>query len=604
MHGNAVLGSLGEAETYARQLDRGVALHTLIDRLAASAPLAEALAASEAELLHLVDAGGAMVRLGGISRCIGRTPPESVAERVLAVLLPGAGDQPRALDDLGLRYPEFADYAGDASGALVLPLGRNSGDGILWFRPERSRTVVWGGDPAGHGEVDPITGQLTPRASFAAWRETMSGHSAPWCEADILLAGELRRPLDDQVAQRTKAELVKLRCYDELTGLPNWNLLRDWLTAAAREPAAGAALLLIDVGQMKEVNETIGFGAGDALLVEAARRLLYLAEPDKLAARLGSAEFAMLLPRSDRSTAAALGERIRLALAAPYKIGGRSVEVSPTVRMLFADMGDELGLLGAVDAARAEAKARIVAQRGVETQRQKMEALGRMMGGVAHELNNMLQPIALLGQTIQKRGLFVAEGAEHLGIMLDCTRKARQIISELLAFSRPTARSAKVLDAATLLRDTLNLVVNAISPGISVSTHIAAQPLSVKVNRTAFAQIVINLATNAAAAMAGQGTLTISLDEEVGAAGEIAAQPSPAAARLCVSDTGCGMTKATLDRAFEPFFTTKAVGEGTGLGLPVVYGLVKEMGGTIALASEPGVGTTVTILIPAADGER
>ena len=113
---------------------------------------------------------------------------------------------------------------------------------------------------------------------------------------------------------------------------------------------------------------------------------------------------------------------------------------------------------------------------------------------------------------------------------------------------------------------------------------------------TAFAQILLNLATNATAAMDGRGTLTFRLDEVP------ADFSSGQMIRLTVIDTGRGMSKETLEHAFEPFFTTKEVGQGTGLGLPVVFGLIDEMGGSIALASELGQGTTVTILLPVAGG--
>jgi PAS domain S-box-containing protein len=227
-------------------------------------------------------------------------------------------------------------------------------------------------------------------------------------------------------------------------------------------------------------------------------------------------------------------------------------------------------------------------RRDAEAQRQKMEALGRMMGGVAHEINNMLQPVSLLGQDLIDRDLVAAEGRQHLGILVECSGKARQIIGDLLAFSRPTPRRAEVHDPATLLHDSLRLVRQALPPAIVISVATEGQPPPVACDRTKFVQILLNLATNAAAAMDGHGTLRLSLD-----------RAHPDMARLRVADTGCGMDKTTLDRAFEPFFTTKPVGQGTGLGLPMIYGLIREMGGTIRLDSEPGRGTTATILLPA-----
>jgi len=140
-------------------------------------------------------------------------------------------------------------------------------------------------------------------------------------------------------------------------------------------------------------------------------------------------------------------------------------------------------------------------------------------------------------------------------------------------------------------------------PALILSTRTEERLPLIKINRTAFVQILLNLAINAAAATDGQGELTIALEEDVPQFADAEMRQHTSFVRLCVTDNGCGMDKATLDRAFEPFFTTKPVGQGTGLGLPVVYGLVREMGATITLASEPDRGTTVTILIPAKSGE-
>jgi PAS domain S-box-containing protein len=233
-----------------------------------------------------------------------------------------------------------------------------------------------------------------------------------------------------------------------------------------------------------------------------------------------------------------------------------------------------------------------------EAQRQKMEALGRMVGGVAHEINNMLQPIMLLGRDIIDHGEAGNEEKQQLEIMLDCSGKARKIIGDLLAFSRPPTKALDVRDPVALLNDGLGLIRKAIPRDIVLTTRIGECPREISVDPTAFVQVLLNLATNAAAAMDGRGELTIVLDAEQHGPDATDSPKTMGFARLRVTDTGCGMTKEALDRAFEPFFTTKPVGQGTGLGLSVVYGLIREMGGTIAIESEVGRGTTVTILIP------
>jgi signal transduction histidine kinase len=215
----------------------------------------------------------------------------------------------------------------------------------------------------------------------------------------------------------------------------------------------------------------------------------------------------------------------------------------------------------------------------------------------------MLQPIMLLGREIIDKGEAGNEEKQQLEIMLDCSGKARRIIGDLLAFSRPPTRKLDVRDPVALLKDGLGLVRKAIPQAVILTTGIAECPPEISVDPTAFVQILLNLATNAAAAMDGRGELTIVLDADEHRHKAPNSPRNICLVRLRVSDTGCGMTEEARERAFEPFFTTKPVGQGTGLGLSVVYGLIREMGGTITLDSEPGRGTTVTILIPEHRGE-
>ncbi|HEY4975327.1 MAG TPA: GAF domain-containing protein, partial [Steroidobacteraceae bacterium] len=206
-----LLGSLGEAEALAVRFQRMSILHALAARLAAPVSLIDAIAAAEAELLNLVNAAGAAVSISGKTVCLGRTPSLPEVERALEVLLPKARGEVLAVDDLGLRYPDLAGCASEGSGALLLPLAPGTDDAILWFRPELAQTVVWGGNPTEHATSDPVTERLSPRASFAAWKEIVTGHSAPWMEADLALACDLRSMVKVEVAKRTKAELFELR---------------------------------------------------------------------------------------------------------------------------------------------------------------------------------------------------------------------------------------------------------------------------------------------------------------------------------------------------------------------------------------------------------
>jgi signal transduction histidine kinase len=155
-----------------------------------------------------------------------------------------------------------------------------------------------------------------------------------------------------------------------------------------------------------------------------------------------------------------------------------------------------------------------------------------------------------------------------------------------------------------LLDEALRIARKAIPPGVRLAVHtVGPHPSVVVMDRTMFVQILINLVSNAVAAMSGQGNLIITLDEACPDVTEnFAAKGAHRFARLRLIDSGCGMDRTTRERAFEPFFTTKPIGQGTGLGLPIVYGLIREIGGTVTIESEVGHGTTVTLLLPGHDG--
>jgi diguanylate cyclase (GGDEF)-like protein len=341
-----LLSSLGDAEYASQRLVRNITLKHLTQKIAASLALPHAIAAAAPELLALVDATGALVRIAGSVFSLGITPPREAALQALAVLRSAANGDAVAVDDLGLRHPELAECTSAGSGALLLPLGSGSDDAILWFRPELSRTLTWGGNPNLPAKVEPETGRISPRESFAAWIATVDGRSAPWTDADISLAREVGRAIEAEQVYRIKAELARLRDYDVLTGLPNRNLLEDWLGQASRDAGgaarAGDALLFLDLDRFKAVNDTMGHAAGDALLTEAARRMVASAGPGNRVARLGGDEFVVFCRAADRTETTLLAERMRQAVEAPFEIAGRSCYISISIGVAYS--GDVLGL--------------------------------------------------------------------------------------------------------------------------------------------------------------------------------------------------------------------------------------------------------------------
>jgi len=351
-----LLGSLEQAELYEQLIDRNATLRALMQQTAVPVPMLVGLATAEAELLKLTGATGALVQISGALLTVGRTPPAVTAERALALLRAEAGGNLLAVDNLGLRYPELADCIAEGSGALLMPLPHADGSAILWFRPERLRTVSWGGNPDQHATSDPVTGRLSPRGSFAVWKQIETGRSLPWSQADLAIAGELRLSVEASMAERATAALARLRFYDPLTALPNRSFLEERLADQACEKGTSRALMFLDLDGFKAVNDSMGHAAGDTLLKTVAERLLVVVGSDNLAARLGGDEFVVLCHGLDQPALAALSERIRLAIEAPIEIDARPCYVTSSIGIAVAGQTGGLDLIRAADIAMYAAK--------------------------------------------------------------------------------------------------------------------------------------------------------------------------------------------------------------------------------------------------------
>ena len=202
-----LLTSLAEAEVTAERLVRDVSLQQVAAQLVAPVALSEALVMAQAAILQSVDAAGVVARVSGVHVYLGRTPPVGAAQHALELLSAHAGAELLALDDLSHRFPELGECTNSGSGALLLPLGNGSDDVFLFLRPELARAVTWGGDPSAHLSIDSSSGRLSPRSSFASWKQTVSGHAKPWSKADRAMAVGLREVFKAALARRTALAL-------------------------------------------------------------------------------------------------------------------------------------------------------------------------------------------------------------------------------------------------------------------------------------------------------------------------------------------------------------------------------------------------------------
>jgi two-component system cell cycle sensor histidine kinase/response regulator CckA len=235
-------------------------------------------------------------------------------------------------------------------------------------------------------------------------------------------------------------------------------------------------------------------------------------------------------------------------------------------------------------------------------QAQKMEAVGRLAGGVAHDFNNSLGVILGYTELLMRQAGDAQRG--KLEQILKATHRASGLTRQLLAFSRKQIVVPQVLDLNALLSDLQKMLGRLIGEDIDLAIVPAADLGQVKADPGQLEQVVMNLCVNARDAMPDGGTLRIETANAELHAGEASQQEPVASGRyvmLSVSDTGCGIEEELLSKIFEPFFTTKEPGKGTGLGLAMVYGIVKQAGGHVSAQSEPGRGTTFTIHLPRID---
>ena len=234
---------------------------------------------------------------------------------------------------------------------------------------------------------------------------------------------------------------------------------------------------------------------------------------------------------------------------------------------------------------------------------QRMESIGRLAGRIAHDFNNVLSVIESYGALLAN-DLSDARAKEDVEVIRRAARKAADLVSQLLAFSRKQVRQPEVIDLNGIVGDLEKMLQRVIGEDARLVTRREEGLGSVMADRGQIEQVVMNLVVNARDALLQDGVITIEtrneyLDEGY-CARHLAGTPGPHV-MLVVSDNGCGMDRETQARAFEPFFTTKPPGKGTGLGLSTVYGIVKQNSGFVWLESEVGKGSSFKIYLPRVD---
>ena len=239
--------------------------------------------------------------------------------------------------------------------------------------------------------------------------------------------------------------------------------------------------------------------------------------------------------------------------------------------------------------------------------RQRLEAVGKLAGGVAHEVNNMMTVVLGFSDIVMRRLDAQDPAAADIQEVIKAGERAARITQQLLAFTRQQPNQPAYLSLVVVVQELAKLLEQSVGAEYTLTLDLPEELPQVRADRTQLDQVLINLVLNGRDATPPGGTIAIAvaaveLDAAyIGRHEDVAIPPGPYV-MLAVSDTGTGMSRETVDRAFEPFYTTKPVGQGTGLGLSTVYGIVKQAGGYVWLYSEVGHGTTVKIYLPAVSG--
>ena len=357
-----------------------------------------------------------------------------------------------------------------------------------------------------------------------------------------------------------------------------------------------------------QAEQTFGYAAGDligrpvGMLVPekaradlAAARSSYFADPQ---AQPGVIEFRMSGLRQD-------GRRF----PAEITLSGLQTDSGMLVAAAIRDVTERIALESEQERLRAIAEQERVGRRLQQSQR--LESLGQLVGGVAHDFNNLLNVIQGYADFTAEQIQALASADTRLEPVLEdieqvrvAAQQATRLTRQLLTFAREDVIRPEVLDLNEAVKEAGQLLRRTL--GEHIDLVIAAEPAvwRVKADRGQLEQVLVNLAVNARDAMPGGGRLSIDTGNIEVDATYATGRPELKLGRytrLRVSDSGTGMDRATVARVFEPFFSTKPKGRGTGLGLATVYGVVTHVGGSIEIYSEVGLGTTITVLLPATD---
>jgi PAS domain S-box-containing protein len=390
------------------------------------------------------------------------------------------------------------------------------------------------------------------------------------------LLRQLRRVETGERALRESEERYALAMEGANEGHWDWDLATDHLFLSPKMKALAGQSADSVITTRSEWRAKIVIHPDDIPRFEAA-------VADHFAGRTAQyeSEYRVRQPDGAWCWVLARGRCLRDATGKPYRFVGSSIDITAQKR-------------AQIDRERLEAQLR---------QSQKMEAMGTLAGGIAHDFNNILGAILGYGELAYQHSAPGSALRRYLDNVMHAAGRAKALVDRILGFSRSGLGERVPVNVQSVIEETLELLAASLPSGIRLEKTLAAGDAAVIGDATHLHQVAMNLCTNALHAMERGGVLSVALERV-----ELTEQRSlsrgtlsPGAyVRLVVRDTGSGIAPAVLERMFDPFFTTKGVGEGTGLGLSLVHGIVAELGGAIDVATRPGEGTRFEIWLPVA----
>lgn len=392
----------------------------------------------------------------------------------------------------------------------------------------------------------------------------------------LTLVRELARRAEGERRLRESEERYALAMEGSDEGHWDWHLDDDRLFLSPRMKTLHGDAADVAVGTHAEWWARLLIEPGDRVTSDAAMR-------EHLAGRTPAyeVEYRVRGPGGDWHWLQCRGRCLRRSDGAPYRVTGSVIDITARKR---AD----------------EQRARL---EGQLRQAQKVEALGTLAGGIAHDFNNILGAILGYGEMAQRASATDGAIRRYVDQILQAGNRAKALVERILAFSRSGMGARVPVHVQSVVDEALELLAPTLPPTIRLVRRLDADDAAVIGDPTQLHQLVMNLATNAVQAMPGGGTLDVQLErKEVGEPLTLThGRVAPGVyLRLVVTDTGTGLAPDVMERMFDPFFTTKSAGEGTGLGLSLVHGIVTDLGGAIDVQTEAGCGATFAIWLPLA----